>query len=67
MISYSLAHLDGILEDSRARVHHFINVMNDFKNPENLINILNSFIHQNNIEDHLQRDMASHVLALLIE
>ena len=45
VLSYALAHLDGILEDSRSRVHHFINLMNDFKQPENLINILNSFIH----------------------
>ena len=67
LLSYALAHLDGILEDSRARVSHFINVMNDFKNPDNLITVLNSFIHQNNQEDHMQRDTASHILALLIE
>lgn len=26
LIGYSLAHLDGILEDSRTRIHHFIAV-----------------------------------------
>lgn len=67
LIGYSLAHLDGILEDSRTRIHHFIAVQNDFKKPENLIDILNSFLYRNGIVDHIQRDMASHVLALLIE
>lgn len=67
LIGYSLAHLDGILEDSRARVHHYIAIQNDFKKPENLIEILNSFLYRNNIQDNLQRDMASHILALLIE
>jgi hypothetical protein len=67
LVSYALAHLDGILEDQRVRVHHFIAVQNDFKNPENLINILNTFIHQNNLPDNMQRDIATHVLALLIE
>lgn len=67
LIQYCLAHLDGILEDSRDRVQHFIDVQNHFKDPMNLIQILNSFIHQNNNDERLQRDIASHVLALIIE
>lgn len=67
LIQFCLAHLDGILEDSRDRIHHFIDVQNHFKDPMNLIQILNSFIHQNNNDDKLQRDIASHVLALMIE
>lgn len=67
LIQYCLAHLDGILEDSRDRIHHFIDVQNHFKTPLNLISILNSFIHQNNNDDRLQRDIASHILALMIE
>lgn len=67
LVKYALAYLDGILEDHRARVSHFIAVMNDFKSPENLIAVLNSFIHENGGADPVQRDMASHVLALLIE
>jgi hypothetical protein len=66
-VSYALAHLDGILEDSRVRVQHFIAVMNDFKNPDDLIKVLNNFIHLNNIDDNIQRDIASHILALLIQ
>jgi len=26
LIQYALAHLDGILEDSRERIHHFLDV-----------------------------------------
>mmetsp|Transcript_19642 Transcript_19642/g.30293 ORF Transcript_19642/g.30293 Transcript_19642/m.30293 type:complete len:384 (+) Transcript_19642:2-1153(+) len=66
LIAYALAHLDGILEDNRARVQHYIAIMNEFKDSENVIAILNSFIHQNNIQDTIQRDIASHVLAILI-
>jgi hypothetical protein len=53
LIGYSLAHLDGILEDSRTRIQHFIAVQNDFKKPENLIEILNSFLYRNGIQDHI--------------
>lgn len=53
LIQYCLAHLDGILEDSRDRIKHFIDVQNHFKTPLNLISILNSFIHQNNNDDRL--------------
>ena len=67
LIQSCLAHLDGILEDSSDRIHNFIDVQNHFKDPMNLIQILNSFIHQNNNDDKLQRDIASHVLALMIE
>jgi tyrosyl-tRNA synthetase len=67
LIQYCLAHLDGILEDSRERIKIFIDVENHFKTPGNLISILNSFIHRNNHQNKLQRDIASHVLALMIE
>jgi hypothetical protein len=67
LIQFCLAHLDGILEDSRQRISLFIDVQGHFKTPLNLISILNSFIHRNNNDDRLQRDIASHILALMIE
>ena len=67
LISYVLAHLDGILEEKRSRIKLYASLMDDFKSPYNLIYILNSFIHRNSIEDNMQRDCASHILALLIE
>jgi len=67
LVAYCLAHLDGILEDRRVRIAHFIAVQNDFKNPENLIKTLDTFINTDNSKENMARDMASHVLALLIE
>jgi len=67
VICYSLAHLDGILEDSRNRVKHFLDIMTDFKNPADIIKDLNSFLHRNNTDDNMQRDIASHILAIIIE
>jgi len=67
LISYVLAHLDGILEESRSRIKFYIATMDDFKSPYNLIDILNSFIHRNSIKDFMQRDCATHILALLID
>lgn len=67
LIQFCLAHLDGILEDSRQRIQIFNDVQNHFKTPLNLISTLNSFIHRNNNDDRLQRDIASHILAMMIE
>lgn len=67
-LSYILANLDGILEDRRSRIKHFVNVINDFKEPLNLIAILTSFLHTSNDDkSKLQKECASHILALLIE
>mgnify|MGYP001235995792 CR=1 FL=1 len=67
LIQFCLAHLDGILEDSRERISIFKNIENHYKTPIPLISIMNSFIHRNNSNDKLQRDIASHILALMIE
>jgi len=67
LIYYSLCHLDGILEDARSRVTHFIEIMNHFKDSVNLIKILMGFLQTENSEDKRNRDIASHVLAILIE
>ena len=65
LIYFCLAHLDGILEDQRSRVKFMVEIMNDFKNKMDLITILHKFIDRSQIQHH--RDIASHVLSLLIE
>ena len=68
LVLYCLAHLDGILEDDRERTEHFVSLSQDYKNPMPVIKVLNEFIHQNSSHELLpHRDIASHILALLIE
>lgn len=68
LVFYCLAHLDGILEDDRERVEHFTNLSKDYKQPMPVIKILNQYIHQNTSNETLaHRDIASHILALMIE
>ena len=59
--------MDGILVESRFCVKHLLNVMSDFKNSMPLIKHLTNFIIENADSDNIKRDMASHVLAILIE
>jgi hypothetical protein len=65
LIYYVLCHLDGILEDSRARVKYFLEIMNDFKAKMDLVGILIKFI--SNSQEVYHRDIASHILVLLID
>ena len=58
---YALIHLDGILEDKRSRIAHFLTTMKDL----NLVEILIRFINKS--QDIKHRDMASHILVLLID
>ena len=68
LVLYCLAHLDGILEDDRERAEHFITLSQDYKNPMPVIKVLNDYIFQNSSHELLpHRDIASHVLSLLIE
>jgi len=67
LIYYALCHLDGILEDARSRVTHFIEIMNHFKDSVNLIKILIGFLQNESSPDNRNRDIASHILAILIE
>lgn len=64
---YSLCQINGILEDLRSRINHFVEVMNHFKDSMNLIRILIGFLQKDNSQDNKMRDIASHILALLIE
>jgi len=68
LVLYCLAHLDGILEDDRERCEHFTTLAHDYKNSMPVIKVLNQYIHQNGSAEQLpHRDIASHILALLIE
>lgn len=68
LVFYSLVQLDGILEDDRQRVEHFIALGKDYKAPQQVIKILTKYIFQNSEPESLAgRDIASHILALLIE
>jgi len=61
--------IDGILEEKRSRIQILVNIQQS-KNKnrqEDLIAVLLSFIWQNNREETVQRDLASHILAMLIE
>ena len=64
---YALCQVNGILEDLRSRVSHFVEIMNHFQNPVNLVQILLSFLRKDRRNDNKFRDIASHICALLIE
>jgi hypothetical protein len=61
--------IDGILEDSRGRIQYLVGIQRSHKRDkkEDLIGLLNSFLWQNNQAEQHQRDLASHILAMLIE
>lgn len=68
LVFFCLVNLNGILEDDRERVHHFNTLLDDYKQPMPVIRILYNYIHNNDAPDCLaQRDIASHILALVIE
>jgi hypothetical protein len=66
LINYTLFTLDGMLEDNRERVRLMVDgIMNDFKDSLDLIKILTNLIKRTNEQVH--RDVASHILVLIIE
>lgn len=69
LVNYALMLIDGILEDSRTRIQYLVNIQRSHKKEkkEDLIGVLNSFLWQNNQSETLQRDLASHILAMMIE
>lgn len=68
LVFYCLVHLDGILEDDRTRASQFVALAKDYKQPMHVIKILNTFIHQNlDADSKAHRDIATHILALMIE
>lgn len=68
-MTFALLLIDGILEDNRSRIQYLVNIQRSHKKEkkEDLIGVLNSFLWQNNAKSSEQRDLASHILAMLIE
>ncbi len=70
LITFALLMIDGILEDNRSRIQHLVGIQRSHKKEkkEDLINILTSFLYQGgNQRTNEQRDLATHILAMLIE
>lgn len=69
LVTFALLLIDGIIEDNRSRIQYLVNVQKSHKKEkrEDLIGVLNSFLWQNNAKSSEQRDLASHILAMLIE
>ena len=68
-MTLALLIIDGILEDNRSRIQYLVNIQKS-KNKEkhfDLIGVLDSFLYQNNKHTTEQRDLATHILAMLIE
>jgi hypothetical protein len=67
LITYCLFSLDGMLEDNRENSSKLMldGIMNDFKGSMDLIKILSNLIQKS--DQQPQRDVASHILVLLIE
>ncbi len=69
LVTYALLLIDGILEERRSRIEYLINIQSSFKKDkkEDLIGVLNSFLFKHSGPQVVQRDLASHILAQLIE
>ena len=68
LLFFCLVHLDGILEDDRERVSHYVALAKDYKAPLPVIKILYQYLYQNKQDEfRAHRDVASHILALMIE
>lgn len=68
-MTLALLIIDGILEDNRSRIQFLVNIQKS-KNKEkhvDLIGILNSFLWISSNQTTEQRDLAAHILAMLIE
>lgn len=69
MVTYALLLIDGLLEEKRTRIEHLIAIQASHKKDKQLdiIAILNSFLWSNPKATQEQKDLASHILAQLIE
>ncbi len=69
LVTMALLLIDGILEDKRSRIQFLVNIQRSHNKDKkvDLIQVLNSFLHQNNNKSNDQRDLAAHILAQLIE
>lgn len=70
MSYHALALINGIIEDKRSRIRFLVSIQRTANkaNHMDLVGILNSYLIQNpESEKQNQRDLAAHVLAMLIE
>ncbi len=69
LVTLALLLIDGILEDSRQRITNFIAIQKSQNKTRqmDLIGVLLSFCIQSSTDNHDQRDVASHILSMLIE
>ena len=69
LVTFSLLLIDGILEDNRSRINYLLAIQRSHKKDkkEDLIDVLQSFLTHNTAQENDQRDLASHILAMLIE
>lgn len=66
---WALCLLNGIIEDARTRIKNLDHIQKNGQNHKNCIEILLSFIttQQSSKDKMKERDLASHVLSMLIE
>lgn len=69
LVTFALLLIDGILEEKRSRIEYLVSIQRSHKKEkkEDLIGVLNSFLWTNKQSTVEQRDLASHILAQLIE
>ena len=69
LLTFALLLIDGILEERRSRIQYLINIQSSYKKDkkEDLIGVLNSFLFKHSGHQQIQRDLACHILAQLIE
>ena len=69
LVTYALLLIDGLLEEKRSRIEFLVGIQGS-KNKarqQDLVANLNSFLITHGSENKIQRDLAAHILAQLIE
>ena len=69
LVTFALLLIDGMLEEKRSRIVYLVSIQRSHKKEkrEDLIGVLNSFLWTNKQSTIEQRDLASHILSMLIE
>jgi len=70
LVTYALLLIDGILEERRSRIEYLVDIQKSSNKKRfiDLIGILNTFLFTHNRPQIVvQRDLACHILAQLIE
>ena len=69
LVTYALLLIDGILEERRSRIDFLVDIQKSHnkERQQDLIGLLNSFLIKHGSDQRIQRDLAAHILAQLIE